>query len=278
MQIPKKTCVIALEGDRPAHLLELGGRTEFPNLGQIIRAGTLAQVVQLPELTDIATNWVALATAHGAEQARTATIRKSSPAPAPETIWQAASRIGKSCVVQNFPLALTESTAPANLIESGNWDLSIVRFAIPDRQAYIALEQFVGRVMQHAGKETLIALIHLGMASTPSSAKRKVVSKKTASKRVRAIEGWAVLYGPGIKKGFALQRAVRINDIVPTICYLTELPVPDGADGAVLYQAFQDPNFQVKQLRTLREGLARLEKALADEPWQPWHGTGEPAF
>jgi arylsulfatase A-like enzyme len=89
---------------------------------------------------------------------------------------------------------------------------------------------------------------------------------------------FAVLSGPGIRRGAILERVVRVNDLAPTVAHLVELPVPSGTDGAVLYQAFHDPNVKTKQVRALRDGLARVEKALAEESWQPWHGTGEPAF
>ena len=50
--------------------------------------------------------------------------------------------------------------------------------------------------------------------------------------------------GPGIKKGHRLERNAWITDMVPTICYLMNWPVPAQAEGAVLYQIFKDPNFR----------------------------------
>ena len=48
--------------------------------------------------------------------------------------------------------------------------------------------------------------------------------------------------GPGAKKGVRLERNVWLTDIVPTICYLTGWPVPAQAEGAVVYQALEEPN------------------------------------
>jgi predicted AlkP superfamily phosphohydrolase/phosphomutase len=51
-----------------------------------------------------------------------------------------------------------------------------------------------------------------------------------------------ILCGPGVKKGFRLERNAWLTDIVPTVCYLMSLPIPAQAEGAVLYQALEDPD------------------------------------
>lgn len=71
-----------------------------------------------------------------------------------------------------------------------------------------------------------------------------------------------ILNGPGIKKGEMIERTFWITDIVPTACYLMGLPLPDHAEGAVVYQAFEDPNFMYKEIHQLREKLAKLESQL----------------
>jgi hypothetical protein len=53
--------------------------------------------------------------------------------------------------------------------------------------------------------------------------------------------------GPGIKKGYRLERTSGLTDIVPTICYLMNWPLPADAEGAVLYQVFANPNFRVEE-------------------------------
>ena len=88
-----------------------------------------------------------------------------------------------------------------------------------------------------------------------------------ASVRLKAL---LVLNGPGIRAGLRLQRNVWLTDVVPTICYALDLPVPEQAEGAVIYQAFKDPNFKLKQITKLGEALARMETALARDARQPW--------
>jgi len=64
----------------------------------------------------------------------------------------------------------------------------------------------------------------------------------TAQYGMGDLRGLFALSGPNIKKGVELERTVWIQDLVPTICYLTGWPVPAQAEGAVIYQAMEDPN------------------------------------
>ncbi len=57
-------------------------------------------------------------------------------------------------------------------------------------------------------------------------------------------EGWSmqnlcILGGAGIKKGATIDRPIRITDIVPTICHLTDTQVPGNVEGGVIYQALE---------------------------------------
>jgi len=76
--------------------------------------------------------------------------------------------------------------------------------------------------------------------------------------------------GPGMKKGYRLERTCNLVDIVPTICYLMDLPLPPTAEGAVLYQAFKNPDFKSDEIAKLKAGLARMETALQRGERQPW--------
>lgn len=49
-----------------------------------------------------------------------------------------------------------------------------------------------------------------------------------------------MMAGPGIKRNHVLKRPVRVVDIVPTICYATDIPVPQDAEGGIIYQAFEE--------------------------------------
>jgi len=87
---------------------------------------------------------------------------------------------------------------------------------------------------------------------------------------VGTLKGLFIMYGPGLKKGYRLQRTVGLTDIVPTICYALDFPVPETAEGSIVYQAFKDPNFKLKEIQKLKEGLARMETALARQEREPW--------
>ncbi|MEI6186099.1 MAG: alkaline phosphatase family protein [Dehalococcoidia bacterium] len=76
--------------------------------------------------------------------------------------------------------------------------------------------------------------------------------------------------GPGMKKGYRLQRTCNLVDIVPTICYLMDLPLPSTVEGAVIYQAFKNPDFKSDEINKLKAGLARMETALQRGERQPW--------
>lgn len=46
--------------------------------------------------------------------------------------------------------------------------------------------------------------------------------------------------GKGIKKGAIIDRPVSLCDVAPTLCYLHEYPMPDKAQGAIIYQALEN--------------------------------------
>ncbi len=76
------------------------------------------------------------------------------------------------------------------------------------------------------------------------------------------LKGSLRLTGRALRKAYRLERNCNLIDIVPTICYLMDLPLPAQAEGAVLYQAFKDPDFKAKEINKLKDGLARMETAL----------------
>ncbi len=63
----------------------------------------------------------------------------------------------------------------------------------------------------------------------------------TAEWGLGSMRGLFALAGPGIKKGVELERNVWCLDLVPTLCYLLGWPIPRDAEGAVIYQALEDP-------------------------------------
>jgi arylsulfatase A-like enzyme len=55
-----------------------------------------------------------------------------------------------------------------------------------------------------------------------------------------ALRGTFALSGPGIRRGVEIERNVWCVDLVPTICHLAGWPVPRDAEGAVIFQAFDE--------------------------------------
>ncbi len=85
----------------------------------------------------------------------------------------------------------------------------------------------------------------------------------TAEWGMGSLKSMLVFNGPGIKKGARLQRTVGLVDIVPTVSYLTGLPLPANAEGAVIYQALEDPNFKMHEVEELTDALTKMEAALS---------------
>ena len=76
-----------------------------------------------------------------------------------------------------------------------------------------------------------------------------------------ALHGLFITRGSGVKKNYRMKRTVHLVDIVPTICFLTNFPILEDAEGAVLYQALENPDRKSYQLKTLRKNYARLKRA-----------------
>jgi len=72
-----------------------------------------------------------------------------------------------------------------------------------------------------------------------------------------SLESVLVMKGPNIKKGVKLNEMVGLQDVVPTICYLMNIPFPKGCQGALIYDALEDPNWKTKELQRLEKELKR---------------------
>jgi predicted AlkP superfamily phosphohydrolase/phosphomutase len=82
----------------------------------------------------------------------------------------------------------------------------------------------------------------------------------TTQTGIGSIEGLLILNGPGIKRGSELERTAWLTDLVPTLCHLTEWPLPAQTEGAILYQALQDPDAKSTELARLRKNYERLKR------------------
>ena len=87
----------------------------------------------------------------------------------------------------------------------------------------------------------------------------------TARYGIGDLRGLLILHGPGVKKGYVMERTCWLTDIVPTLCYLLRIPVPRHAEGAILYQALEDPDYLVKELERLRRNYELLREAFEKE-------------
>ncbi|MCD6407499.1 alkaline phosphatase family protein [bacterium] len=84
----------------------------------------------------------------------------------------------------------------------------------------------------------------------------------TGEYSIGSMKGLFICYGAGIKKGIELERTIWLVDIVPTICYALDLPVPSTCEGAIIYQIFEDPDFKRKKIETLKRNYERVKNAL----------------
>ena len=61
----------------------------------------------------------------------------------------------------------------------------------------------------------------------------------TAQYGLSSVRAVLVMAGPGIKKGYRLQRLHWLTDIAPTVAHLLGIPAPRDAEGGVLYEALE---------------------------------------
>ena len=85
---------------------------------------------------------------------------------------------------------------------------------------------------------------------------------QTAEWGIGKLRSLLAFYGPGIKKGYNLDRTSGLTDVVPTICHMMSWPVPEQTEGNILFQAFENPNLASDRLKNLRESLVKMEEAL----------------
>ncbi|OLN28280.1 hypothetical protein DVDV_1661 [Desulfovibrio sp. DV] len=80
-----------------------------------------------------------------------------------------------------------------------------------------------------------------------------------------------VFYGLGINtKIGTMARPAQARDVTPTLAHIADLPLPDDATGAILYQALKETNLKLTELGKLREALSRMEAALQRDNREPW--------
>jgi hypothetical protein len=60
-----------------------------------------------------------------------------------------------------------------------------------------------------------------------------------ADRGLGSIDGFFCMKGPGIRKGYSMERTAWIVDVAPTLAYLMGLPFPKDSEGAVLHQLIE---------------------------------------
>jgi predicted AlkP superfamily phosphohydrolase/phosphomutase len=60
-----------------------------------------------------------------------------------------------------------------------------------------------------------------------------------------------IMTGAGVREGVSLTRQVRAVDVAPTVAYLLGLPVPQHAEGGVIYEALEAPDWMLTALRAV---------------------------
>ena len=109
-------------------------------------------------------------------------------------------------------------------------------------------------------KGDLIGDIVIGLyPETPRAHGRQISSGEYS---IGSMKGLMIICGPGVKKGLILKRIVNIVDLVPTLCYLADIPVPKDCEGAIIYQALEDKDKHLTELKRLKEKYEKLESSI----------------
>lgn len=83
----------------------------------------------------------------------------------------------------------------------------------------------------------------------------------TAELGAGSVKGLLAMSGPNIRKNQIIDRCAGLTDIVPTICYLTNWPIPTDCEGSVLYQAFENIDFKREEHEEMRRENKMLKRA-----------------
>jgi hypothetical protein len=76
-----------------------------------------------------------------------------------------------------------------------------------------------------------------------------------------SLEATILFAGPGIRRGHIHEGMTGIQDVVPTLCYLADIPFPRGCEGAIVFDALQDPSVRMKERAKLERERGRWQDA-----------------
>ncbi|RJQ53805.1 MAG: hypothetical protein C4526_06220 [Nitrospiraceae bacterium] len=114
------------------------------------------------------------------------------------------------------------------------------------KKVYKKEEIYNGPEVEHAPDLILLSsdVDHYGIYSTRFS-NDGIFYKNTWKTGDHRQNGILIMKGRGIKSNFKVNNA-EITDVLPTILYLKDLPVPDHVDGKVLKEVFMDKSDDVR--------------------------------
>jgi len=247
----KKIILLCVSLTDTVKVYEDAREKKLPGFGTLVDGGTWASRLISPPpaaamLTTLATG--ASPETHG--------VRQSGDLCHAEYLWEASLRSSKNTSLFGFSVdrppsgqLAAGSPQPASLSTylrtNPDWDICLVRLdeaqAKEPGSTTQTIDRAIAEIMAVADPETLSIVIGL-----PEEERGY---------------GFIALAGPGVKKGALLKRTVRLEDVVPTLCYLAELSVPAECEGSIVYQALEDPDIKIKELRTCRRNYERLKRS-----------------
>ena len=256
----KKVLIAAMEGVSGSDVYEAVRAGSMPSLQRLMADGVAIPGIAVDATA--ASSWATLATGahastHGEGEGKDCRA---------QYIWQAAERASKrGLLLGGFPASSPpelQSAHPEDLVRpeaqdagyyeqvnsyllsSPDWDIALVRIPA-SAEGLGEADDAAGRVLDTADFETMRVLV--------------VVPDGPG-------DGFAILEGPGIRRGTVVERPVELADIAPTICYLAELPVPAECEGGIIYQALEDPDCKILELQSCRRNYERLRRSTGATP------------
>ncbi len=243
----KKIIVLCFLVSGSKDLFEEAKAKKLPTLERFLREGTWAKAL-IPASSSGA-RWASLLTAASPE---THGVNRAGDISRAEYIWQAVQRSSKKTAL--FGLLIDrppESSHPADdpsaissyLRTSPDWDLCFVFLPGQSDEKSLSsemIEHAASKILTTVDPETLFIVVGI---TDPGN------------------NSFIALSGPGVRKGIFIKRKVRLEDVIPTLCYLGELSVPADCEGGIIHQALEDPDMKIKELRACRRNYERLRRS-----------------